>query len=192
MMGVGKSTIGRKLAKKLKRKFIDIDKIIEIKEKNTIKEIFENKGEHYFRKIEKKITLEELKKNNLIIALGGGAFINTSIRREIKNSCLSFWLDLKVESLLIRLRNVKKRPLLDQDKLKQSINDTVFLSGIGKLIKKNGSGVILITFFVLCDVKKFNSINFKNFDFRLCIELPILVHKNNFSYSEISMFERKR
>ena len=46
--------------------------------------------------------------------------------------------------------------------------------------------------FVLCDVKKFNSINFKSFDFRLCIELPVLVHKNNFSYSEISMFERKR
>ena len=121
-MGVGKSTIGKKLAKKLKRKFIDIDKIIEIKEKNTIKEIFENKGEHYFRKIEKKITLEELKKNNLIIALGGGAFINESIRREVKSSCLSFWLDLKAESLLIRLKNVKKRPLLDQDKLEKSIN----------------------------------------------------------------------
>ena len=100
MMGVGKSTIGKKLAKNLQRRFVDIDKIIEIKEKKTIKEIFENEGEHYFRKIEKKITLEELKKNNLIIALGGGAFINTSIRREIKSSCLSFWLDLKVESLL--------------------------------------------------------------------------------------------
>jgi len=122
MMGVGKSTIGGKLAKKLKRKFVDIDKIIEIKEKNTIKEIFENKGENYFRKIEKKITLEELKKNNLVMALGGGAFINTSIRRKIKSSCLSFWLDLTVESLLTRLKNVKKRPLLDQDKLEQSIN----------------------------------------------------------------------
>ena len=121
-MGVGKSTIGKKLAKKLKRKFIDIDKIIEIKEKNTIKEIFENKGEHYFRKIEKKITLEELKKNNLIIALGGGAFINESIRREVKSSCLSFWLDLKVEELLNRLKNVTKRPLLDQNQLEKSIN----------------------------------------------------------------------
>ena len=122
MMGVGKSTIGKKLAQRLKRKFVDIDKIIEIKEKNTIKEIFENKGENYFRKIEKKITLEELKKNNLVMALGGGAFINTAIRREVKSSCVSFWLDLKVESLLSRLKNVKKRPLLDQDKLEQSIN----------------------------------------------------------------------
>ena len=122
MMGVGKSTIGKKLAKKLKRKFVDIDKIIEINEKKTIKEIFENKGENYFRKIEKKITLEELKKNNLVMALGGGAFMNTSIRKEIKSSCLSFWLDLKVESLLSRLKNVKKRPLLDQDKLEKSIN----------------------------------------------------------------------
>ena len=121
-MGVGKSTIGKKLAKKLKRKFIDTDKIIEIKEKKTIKEIFENKGENYFRKIEKKITLEELKKDNLVMALGGGAFINTSIRKEIKSSCLSFWLDLKVESLLNRLKNVKKRPLLDENRLDQSIN----------------------------------------------------------------------
>ena len=123
MMGVGKSTIGKKLAKKLKRKFVDIDKIIEIKEKNTIKEIFENKGEYYFRKIEKKITLEELENNNLIIALGGGAFINTSVRRKIKSSCVSFWLDLKAESLLIRLKNVKKRPLLDESKLEESMNE---------------------------------------------------------------------
>ena len=59
MMGVGKSTVGRKLAKKLKLKFKDIDKIIESKEKATIAEIFRKKGEKYFRKIEKKVTLEE-------------------------------------------------------------------------------------------------------------------------------------
>ena len=121
MMGVGKSTIGKMLAKKLKLKFIDVDRIIEIKEKSTIKEIFQNKSENYFRKVEKKIILEELKKDNLVVALGGGAFINTSIRRKIKDTCVSFWLDLKVDSLLNRLKNATKRPLLDKDQLEKSV-----------------------------------------------------------------------
>ena len=121
-MGVGKSTIGKKLAKKLKLKFIDIDQIIEKKEKRTIKEIFENKSEGYFRKIEKKISLEELKKSNAVIALGGGAFMAPSIRKEAKNLSISFWLDLNLKSLLIRLKNVKKRPLLNKDRLEESIN----------------------------------------------------------------------
>ncbi len=122
MMGVGKSTVGKKLAKKLKLKFIDIDKIIEKKEERTIKEIFEDKGEGYFRKIEKKISLEELKKSNSVIALGGGAFMDSSIRKEAENLSISFWLDLGLESLLIRLKNVKKRPLLNQDHLEESVN----------------------------------------------------------------------
>ena len=121
-MGVGKSTVGKKLAKKLKLKFIDIDRIIEKKEKRTIKEIFENKGEGYFRRIEKKISLEELKKSNAVIALGGGAFMDPSIRKEAKNLSISFWLDLNLKSLLIRLKNVKKRPLLNKDRLEESVN----------------------------------------------------------------------
>jgi shikimate kinase len=122
MMGVGKSTIGRVLAKRLKLEFIDIDNIIEIKEKNNIKEIFENKGEEYFRKVEKKISIEEIKKQNLVIALGGGAFLDPLIRKEVKNSCISFWLDLSIKLLLPRLKNNTKRPLLDHRKLEQSVN----------------------------------------------------------------------
>ena len=121
MMGVGKSTIGKNIAKKLKLKFIDIDRIIEINEKRKIKEIFNEKGEDYFRKIEKKTTLEELKKDNSIIALGGGAFINKLIRKEIRSSCISFWLDLSLTTLLPRLKNSTKRPLLDRHNLEQSI-----------------------------------------------------------------------
>ena len=121
MMGVGKSTIGKRLAKKLKIKFYDIDKIIEKKEKKTITEIFEIKGQDYFRKIEKKISLDILKKSNSVIALGGGAFINSMIRKETENSSISFWLDLKLDTLLIRLRNVKKRPLLIKENLKETI-----------------------------------------------------------------------
>ena len=122
MMGVGKSTIGKMLAKKLKVKFFDIDTIVEKKEKNSIKEIFDSKGEDYFRKIEKKITLQELKKINSVIALGGGAFIDRTIRDEVRNSSISFWLDLDLKSLLTRLKNTKKRPLLNQDNLEKTIN----------------------------------------------------------------------
>ena len=122
MMGVGKTTIGEKLSKKLSLEFIDIDKIIEKKEKNTISDIFKNKGEKYFRKIEKKITLEILKKNNQVIALGGGAFINDTIRKEVINSSVSFWLDASIKYLLPRLKNVKKRPLLNANNLELTIN----------------------------------------------------------------------
>ena len=122
MMGVGKTTIGKIVAKKLKLKFVDIDSLIEKKEKNTIREIFQNKGEDYFRKIETKITLLELKKVNLVIALGGGAFINRSVRKEALNSSISFWLDLELKSLINRLKKTKKRPLLNQEDLENTIN----------------------------------------------------------------------
>ena len=76
MMGVGKSTIGKNLAKRLKYNFFDVDKLIEIKEGASINSIFKNKSENYFRKIENEITLQVLKKKNSVISLGGGAFLN--------------------------------------------------------------------------------------------------------------------
>ena len=122
MMGVGKSTIGRNLAKKLGVNFIDIDKIIEEREDLSINEIFNKKGESYFRKIESKITLKELRKKNSVIALGGGSFLNKFIRKSIKTNSVSFWLDLNIDNLVMRLRNSKKRPLLLQKNLRETIN----------------------------------------------------------------------
>jgi shikimate kinase len=122
MMGVGKSTVGKNLAKKLKLKFIDIDQIIEDQEKKAISEIFKENGENHFRKIEKKITLNELKKNNVVIALGGGAFIDKIIRKKVIDTSISIWLDLSTDKLLKRLKNVKKRPLLSRENLEISIN----------------------------------------------------------------------
>ncbi len=121
MMGVGKSTIGKKLAKKLKYNFIDVDKLIEIKEGTSINLIFKNKSENYFRKLEQDIALTELKKYNSVISLGGGAFLNNSIRRYSKKHSTSFWLDVPIDILIKRLSKSRQRPLL----YKKNINETV-------------------------------------------------------------------
>ena len=112
MMGVGKSTIGKNLANKLSYTHIDIDKIIEEKEGTTINLIFKNKGENYFRMLESKITLIELKKDGSVISLGGELFLNKDIRRAVKKSSISFWLDVSLNVLTNRLQKSKKRPLL--------------------------------------------------------------------------------
>ena len=117
MMGVGKSTIGRLLAKRLKIKFIDVDKIIEKNEGKSIKKIFEDNGEKYFRKIEEKITFQIIKKKNAVIALGGGAFINNAIREKVLKTCISIWLKVSLEKLIVRYKRNNRRPLLDKRKL---------------------------------------------------------------------------
>jgi shikimate kinase len=121
MMGVGKSTIGKNLAKKLKYNFVDVDKIIEAKEGLSINLIFKNKSESYFRKIENDITLSQLKKDNSVISLGGGAFLNKTIRRNTKKFSTSFWLDVPVYELIKRLKKSSQRPLL----FKKNIDETV-------------------------------------------------------------------
>ena len=111
MMGSGKSSIGLQIAKKLKLTFVDIDKEIEKELGISIKKIFETKGENFFRKFEEKITLKKLKLESVVISLGGGAFTNKSIRKEVLRSSVSFWLNWNTTILLKRIRYSKKRPL---------------------------------------------------------------------------------
>ncbi len=125
MMGSGKSTIGRLLSNKLNLRFFDIDLIIQKKKNMKISEIFEKKGEFFFRNIEEKLTLKFLNKNKCVISIGGGSFINEKIRKKILNQNISFWLNWKSETLLKRIKNSKKRPIasnLTYNELKNLIN----------------------------------------------------------------------
>ena len=126
MMGVGKSTIGKILAKKLDYNFVDIDRLIEAKEGASINLIFKKKGENYFRKIENDITLSELKKSNSVISLGGGAFLNNMIRFSTKKLSTSFWLDVSIDELIKRLKKNKQRPLLFKKNMSETVKKIYF------------------------------------------------------------------
>jgi len=126
MMGVGKSTIGKNLANKLSYTYVDIDRIIEEKEGSTINIIFKSKGENYFRMLENKTTITELKKGSSVISLGGGAFLNKNIRRAVKKSSISFWLDINLNILINRLKRSKKRPLLFKKNIGEAIGKIYF------------------------------------------------------------------
>ena len=111
MMGSGKSSICSLIEKKLQLNFIDIDNVIENELGLSIKKIFETKGENYFRKFEEKTTLKKLKSSSTVISLGGGAFSNKEIRKEVIKNHISFWLNWNSDILLNRIKNSKKRPL---------------------------------------------------------------------------------
>ena len=111
MMGSGKSSLGYLISKKLALNFYDTDEVIEKKVGMKISKIFREKGEIFFRKIEEKITLEILNKNNIVIALGGGAFLSKKIMEETLRYHLSFWLKWDNKTIIQRIKNSSKRPL---------------------------------------------------------------------------------
>ena len=123
MMGSGKSSIGLMVSKKLNIDFVDVDQEIEKKIGMTISKIFENQGEKYFREIEELITLKHLKKNKTVISLGGGAFLNNKIKKEVLDNHISFWLKWDIKTLVNRIQNSQKRPIA----LKASKNELIDL-----------------------------------------------------------------
>ena len=126
MMGSGKSSIGSLVSKKLNIDFIDIDNEIEKRIGLKISKIFEKEGEKYFRQIEEIETLKSLKNKKTVISLGGGAFLNNKIKKEILDNHISFWLNWDVKTLVNRIKDSRKRPIA----LKSSRNE------IEELIKK--------------------------------------------------------
>jgi len=122
MMAVGKTTLGKIVAKKQGLEFIDIDANIEVKCSMKISEIFKKKGEKFFRINEEKEVLNSLKKKNCVIALGGGAFINKIIRNNVLENAISIWLDIDLITLNKRIKWNKNRPLLDKENNEKKIS----------------------------------------------------------------------
>ncbi len=122
MMGVGKSTLGKIVAKKQGLKFIDTDLNIEKKFSMSISDIFKKKGEDFFRQEEEIEVSEMLKKSNCVIALGGGAFLIKNVRDQILKQSISIWIDVNLKILHQRTKWSKKRPLLDGQNNQTKIN----------------------------------------------------------------------
>jgi len=116
-MGVGKTSVGKKLAEKLNLKFIDTDYEIEKLENKTISQIFEDYGEEYFRSLETKVLKNSLKEKNIIISTGGGIITNKENYEILKNEKNVIFLDASVETIISHLYNeINKRPLLKNSK----------------------------------------------------------------------------
>ena len=121
-MGSGKSTIGKSLAKKLSRNFVDTDYEIEKHTNTKIREIFLNQGENKFREIEENIIKQILvSKEKKVIALGGGSFESKNIRELVKGINISIWLKCNINILVERLKKNKNRPLLIGKNIKSEI-----------------------------------------------------------------------
>ncbi len=127
MMGSGKTTIGKNLAVKLKRRFFDSDHEVEKASGLSILEVFQKYGENYFRNGEKKIITRLLSmEEKHILSIGGGAFMNEELREFINKNNISVWLDADYEVLYSRLKNNwKNRPLLNGHNLRNRIKELI-------------------------------------------------------------------
>ena len=119
-MGVGKTTIGRLVAKKLYRDFLDIDEEIEKEFGMPTTEIFEKFGEKTFREREKSTIIHLSEQPLHVISVGGGAFLNEEIRKACLANCLVFYLDLSWDSWKERISLIiESRPVLQNKSLEQ-------------------------------------------------------------------------
>jgi shikimate kinase len=122
-MGSGKTTVGRQLARALEMKFVDIDKLIVKTEGMGIPEIFNEKGEEYFRKLEKHIVIDESKDNNVIISTGGGVIIDNDNIKNLRKTSFVVFLDCEVDCIYTRVKSRKNRPLLNVEDMYDTIQE---------------------------------------------------------------------
>ena len=120
-MGTGKSVVGRELAKKNKCQFIDLDELIELKEKKRICDIFTKDGEPYFRRIEKKVLKEVSREKKFIVACGGGIVIDKENIQLMKKTGLIICLTATPKVIFKRVSGYKHRPKLNLAQPKKQI-----------------------------------------------------------------------
>jgi shikimate kinase len=112
MMGAGKSTIGRRLASRLRLHFLDADTEIEAAAGMSIPDIFESHGEPHFRDGEARVIARLLDNGPVILATGGGAFLREDTRNRIRDKAVSIWLKAEAETIMRRVKRRADRPLL--------------------------------------------------------------------------------
>ena len=112
MMGAGKSTIGRRMAARLKLPFVDADTEIEAAAGMSIPDIFEAHGEPHFRDGEARVIARLLDSGPAVVATGGGAFMREETRNRIRDKAVSIWLKADAEVIMRRVRRRSDRPLL--------------------------------------------------------------------------------
>jgi shikimate kinase len=128
MMGVGKSSVGRELAARLGRPFIDLDHTIEARAEKSIAHIFAEEGESRFRQIETETLADVCKDHDgAIIALGGGTLLQDKDRKATREIGPIICLDASPDTLAERVQNGVGRPLLNQESVGQSIDELLAL-----------------------------------------------------------------
>jgi shikimate kinase len=110
-MGSGKTTVGRALAKRLDWRTSDIDEMIERRERQTVSELFARRGEPYFRAAERAVLLDQLQMRHVVVATGGGTFVEPENRAIINRDGVSVWLDAPLDRLVARVPADGRRPL---------------------------------------------------------------------------------
>ena len=111
-MAVGKSAVGRNLARRLHRRFVDLDRLIEKAEGRKVREIFAHQGEPYFRALEKQMLEQVLSVTGQVIATGGGVLLDDENLHLLRQKALLIGLTASTDELLSRVRKNSKRPLL--------------------------------------------------------------------------------
>ncbi len=121
MMGVGKTTVGRKLAKALGAKFVDSDREIEKAADLSVQEIFEKHGERDFRRGERAVLKRLLRGAPIVLATGGGAYLDATTRALMKSTATTVWLRADIEVLWRRVSRRTTRPLLQQPNPRETL-----------------------------------------------------------------------